>query len=136
MKLLIWYTNSFGYKTSKKGLESAEDFHEEKTIDNALAAFIHLEEKDEENLNTLETKMLKQLKWAAKKNETQKIILHSFAHLSDSKASPEKVKGLFDSAEERLKNSGFEVFQTPFGYFLDLKMDAPGDSLARIFKSF
>jgi len=26
--------------------------------------------------------------------------------------------------------------QTPFGYFLDLKMDAPGFSLARVFKSF
>lgn len=136
MKLLIWYVDSFGYKTSRKGLETAEELNEEKVIENALAAFVHLEEKDEERLNNVETKMLKQIKWAAKKNNTEKIILHSFAHLSESKASPEKVKELFDSAEDRLTNSGYEVYQTPFGYFLDLQMNAPGHPLARLFKEF
>jgi hypothetical protein len=50
------------------------------------------------------------------------------------KAKPEFTKSLFDNIDERLVNSGFEVEQTPFGYFLDLKVDAPAYSLARIFK--
>ena len=33
-----------------------------------------------------------------------------------------------------LKKSGYEVWQTPFGYFLDLDMQAPGTPLARLFK--
>jgi len=63
-----------------------------------------------------------------------KIILHSFAHLSESKGSPDLTKQLFDSAEARLKGSGYQVSQTPFGYFLDLNVQAPGHSFARLFK--
>ncbi len=134
MKLLIIYANKFGYKTSNKGLENAETIDEESLYTNSLVGFIHFEEKDEENLSSVETKMIKQLKWAARKNETDKIILHSFAHLSNSKGSPELTKQLFNSAEERLKNSGYEVSQTPFGYFLDLNVQAPGHSFSRLFK--
>lgn len=134
MKLLIIYADKFGYKTSKKGLEDTKTIDEESVFTNSLVGFIHLEEKDEENLSAVETKMIKQLKWAARKNETEKIILHSFAHLSESKGSPELTKELFNNAEERLKNSGYEVSQTPFGYFLDLDVQAPGHSFARLFK--
>jgi hypothetical protein len=49
---------------------------------------------------------------------------------------PKMTKQLMDRAEERLKTSGYETFQTPFGYFLDLKVDAPGHPLARLFKEF
>lgn len=136
MKLLIIYADKFGYKTSKKGLEDAENITEEKEFQNCLVGFIHFEEKDEENLSSVETKMIKQLKWAARKNDTTTIILHSFAHLSPSKGSPEKTKELFNSAEQRLKNADYEVFQTPFGYFLDLDVKAPGHSFARLFKEF
>ncbi len=134
MKLLIIYADKFGFKTSNKGLENAETIEEEAVFVNSLVGFIHLEERDEEILSTVETKMIKQLKWAARKNETEKIILHSFAHLSESKGSPELTKQLFDSAEKRLKGSGYEVSQTPFGYFLDLDVQAPGHSFARLFK--
>ncbi|OQX71276.1 MAG: hypothetical protein B6D62_02295 [Candidatus Cloacimonas sp. 4484_275] len=136
MKLLMIYSNSFSYKTTTKTLENFPDINEEKEIKDSLAGFIHVEEKDEENKAKTVTKLIKNLKWAANKNGTKKIILHSFAHLSESKAAPEITKEIFDNAEERLLNSGFEVWQTPFGYFLDLKVDAPGYSQARIFKSF
>ena len=33
-----------------------------------------------------------------------------------------------------LENADYQVEQTPFGYFLDLKVDAPGFSLARVYK--
>jgi hypothetical protein len=35
-------------------------------------------------------------------------------------------------AAQRLRNAGMEVCQAPFGYFLNLKIEAPGYSLARI----
>lgn len=53
-------------------------------------------------------------------------VLHSFAHLSESKADPEFTKALFDRVEERMSNAGYVVHQTPFGYFLDLRLEAPG----------
>ena len=53
-----------------------------------------------------------------------------------SKADEMITKEMFDRAEQRLKNSGYKVSQTPFGYFLNLDIQAPGRSLARIFKEF
>ena len=78
--------------------------------------------------------MIKNLKWAARKNETKKIVLHSFTHLSESKASSEMTKQLLDNSEKRLKEAKYEVYQTPFGYFLDLDVKTPGNPLARLFK--
>jgi hypothetical protein len=134
VKLLMIYADKFGYKTSVKNLESASDINEEKVVEDVLVGFIHIEPKDEENLSAIETKLVKNLKWAARKNETDKVVLHSFAHLAESKADPEVTKRLLDSAESRLRNAGYVTYQTPFGYFLDLDIKAPGHSFTRLFK--
>lgn len=134
MKLLMIYADKFGYKTTSKTIAEFPDIDENREIDNVLAAFIQVEKEDERDLKYIETKLVKNLKWAARKNGTNKILLHSFAHLSESKASPDFTKKVFDNTEERIRTAGFEVSQTPFGYFLDLDLKAPGKSLARIFK--
>ena len=99
-------------------------------------AFIQAEEKDEEDITGAEKKLVKNLKWAAKKNKTKNVLLHSFAHLSESKANPEFTKELFDKTEARMQNADYVCDQTAFGYFMDLNVQAPGYSQARIFKSF
>ena len=134
MKLLMIYMKKFSYNPTIKTIESMPDYTEEKKFENIQAAFIQVEKEDEENETAVKKKLLKNIKWIAGKNNTKKIILHSFAHLSESKAEHEFTKSLFDNIDERLVISGFEVEQTPFGYFLDLKIDAPGYSLARVFK--
>ena len=134
MRLLMIYAERFAYKTSVKTLESEPVISEQNAIDNVLAGFIHVEEKDGGNLPYVETKMVKNLKWAARKNNTKKIILHSFAHLSETKASPEITKQLLDNSEKRLQSADYEVYKTPFGYLLDLDLRAPGSSFARLFK--
>ncbi len=134
MKLLMMYADRFAYSTAVKALESVSDLHEENVIEQALVGFIQVETRDEERLSAVETKLIKQLKWGARKNQTDKIVLHSFSHLSESKASPDVTRRLFSNAERRLVSADYTVFQTPFGYFLDLDIQAPGKSTARIFK--
>ncbi len=136
MKLLMIYCERFAYKPQIKTLADFPDFIEAKTFDNVLVGFIQMEKEDEENPKYFETKLVKSLKWAAKKNETKQIILHSFAHLSNSKADPHVTKDLFDAVEQRLQNTDYICSQTPFGYFLDIDVKALGRSSARIFKSF
>lgn len=136
MKLLIVYASEIEYTPTVKTLDEFEIIENGESYKNLLVAFIHAEEQDQENAKGVENKMLKNLKWAAKKNNTKNILLHSFAHLSDSKASPKFTKELFDKIELRLKNADYICNQTPFGYFLDLDIKLPGVSQARIFKSF
>lgn len=133
MKVLVMYVDEFGYKPAQKNLESAEEILEGASFKDSILAFIQVEESDEEKeVKSREKKLVNHLKWAARKNNCKSIILHSFAHLSESKASIEFTRELFNLAEMRLKNAEFTTAQTPFGYFLDLEIKAPGYSLARI----
>jgi hypothetical protein len=135
MKLLMIYADEFGYRTSLKALDAEEERGERRTVENVLVGFIHAEPQDEDRANSVETHLVKNLKWAARKNETDRILLHSFAHLAQEKASPEFTKELLQNAEERLRAAGYEATQTPFGFFLDLHLEAPGHPLTRLFKS-
>lgn len=133
MKVLVFYTNQFSYSPAQKNLDHAPEPGPPQTFEKCILAFIQVESSDEDkDVKSREKKLVNHLKWTARKNNTNHIILHSFAHISTSKASIDFTKAIFDAAQARLENSGHKVAQTPFGYFLDLKIDAPGYSLARI----
>ena len=136
MRLLMIYANLFSYEPEIQSLEIGDEKAKPASYKNAVVGFIHVEAHDKENAANVETKLVKNLKWAARKNNTRTIVLHSFAHLSESKADPEFTKQLFDQVEERLRKSDYETYQTPFGYFLNLNVRAPGHSFARLFKEF
>lgn len=136
MKVLVIYCKEFSYNPASKTLPDVDDVTLGKTFDDCIVAFIQVELEDEEKeVGSREKKLVNHLKWTARKNNTNNIVLHSFAHLSESKATVEYTKTLFDLAEKRLLNGGYIIEQTPFGYFLDLNINAPGFSLARIWAS-
>jgi len=113
MKALFIYCKEFAYTPTIKTVENADEVIASSQYEDVQVA----------------------LKWICGKNQVKKVVLHSFAHLSESKADPDFTKLLFNRVEERMRNVGYEIFQTPFGYFLDLQIDAPGFSLARVFKN-
>jgi len=120
MKTLLLFCNSFGYTPTEKTLDFVPVAGESKQHNHVQTLFIHLEKEDEKK----EASMFK------------KLVIHSFAHLSESKADPEFSMHFLNRLEERMSAAGIEACQTPFGYFLDLHMDAPGFSQARVFKQF
>ena len=136
MKLLMIYCEKFAYHPTVKTLEEFEEVRQGESFADALVAFIHAEKEDEADIKKVENKMVKNLKWASGKNNTKHVVLHSFAHLAVSKADAAFSKELFDRVEERMQNAGYTCAQTAFGYFMDLEVQAPGVSQARIFVSF
>jgi hypothetical protein len=133
MKVLVMYVDKFSYQPAIKTIETEPDVTEGASFSNSILAFIQVEKDDEQNdTASREKKLVNHLKWTARKNNCNSIILHSFAHLAESKASIDFTREIFNLAEKRLINAGFSTTQTPFGYFLDLEIKAPGYSLARI----
>jgi uncharacterized protein (UPF0297 family) len=65
-----------------------------------------------------------------------KLFTNLYKSFDHCKADEEITKEMFNRAEKRLNDSGYNTSQTPFGYFLDLDIQAPGKSLARVFKEF
>ncbi len=136
MKILMIYCSRFGYKPTIKTLDEFPEIEVGAVFEDALVAFIHAESDDEVDMKSVETKLVKNLKWAAKKKKTKKVVQHSFAHLAETKAEANYTKELFDRCQARMANADYECSQTAFGYFMDLDIDAPGISQARIFKAF
>lgn len=139
MRILLWYCEKFNWTAAIKTLESVPDVSSDSEISeyhDTVVAFIHVEPKDVLEGNSAEKKLLKNLKWLVKKWNHCPVILHSFTHLGEEKADAQEARELLDRVATRLKKVGYEVIQTPYGYFLDLDMQAKGHPLARIYKEF
>ena len=135
MRVLFWYCNQFSWTPAIKTLEQVPDA-EPDSYSNTIVAFVHVEPDDLDIGSSSETKLVKNSKWLARKWDVKTIILHSFTHLGKEKADPEKAGQLLQKAENRLTKAGYKTLQTPYGYFLDLLIQAEGHPLARIYKEF
>jgi hypothetical protein len=62
-------------------------------------------------------------------------VLHSFTHLSPSKADPAFAQALIEELAERLRSVGYQVWITPFGWVCEWELSVYGESLAKVFKS-
>ena len=133
MKLLLFQAKQFYWKSFSKTLETVPDQDVTETVPEAVVVFLHAEAEDETR-SGLETKAVKNIKWLANKRNLKNVVLHSFTHLSGSTASPEFAQALLISLEQRLRSTGYQVWQTPFGYFCEWDLSVYGDSLAKVFK--
>jgi hypothetical protein len=133
MKLLLFQAKSFSWKSFSKTLETVPDQDVAETVAEAVIVFLHAELEDEAKPK-LETKLAKNIKWLANKRQLKNVVLHSFTHLSNSTASPEFAQTLLASLDQRLRETGYQVWQTPFGYFCEWELSVYGDSLAKVFK--
>ena len=134
MKLLMFYAPSFWYKTFEKSLCQAPEQEREEEVLEAVVAFYQAEEQDQGRQAKVLSKLLKNVKWQAGKFGSKTVVLHSFNHLSASKAPPELAAQIAEEARQRLEQNGFTVTVTPFGYLNEWKMHVAGPSLAKVFK--
>jgi Archaea-specific editing domain of threonyl-tRNA synthetase len=134
VKLLMFYAPSFWYSTFAKVLESAPEVEQEEEACQAVVVFYQAEAEDQGRESKVLSKLVKNVKWLAGKFATKRVVLHSFGHLSASKAPPGLAQELALEAARRLANADYEVSLTPFGYLNEWKMHVAGESLAKVFK--
>ncbi len=134
MKLLMFDAEYFWFDTYSKTIENLEDIEREEKIENTAVVFIHVELEDETRKSKIIKNAVGNLKWYLNKVNKDKIVLHSFAHLSSSKSSPEFAMETIISIEEKLRSKGINVYITPFGYFSEFSIHVRGESIAKVFK--
>ena len=135
MKLLMFLAKQFTFRPFEKTLPEAADASGEVQVAAAAVIFVHAEPQDEAEPNGLETKFVKNVKWIAGKRALTNIVLHSFTHLAESSASPQFAEAILQSAALRLRNTGYQVTLTPFGWVCEWDLSVYGESLAKVFKS-
>lgn len=134
MKLLMFYSPEFWVRPFEKSVPDAPQQPPEDAFHRAVVVFYHVEAEDSGRRGNVIAKWVKNAKWLAGKFGTKTVVLHSFNHLSHSKASPESAAAIREEVRSRLERAGFEVFETPFGWQTEWKLHVSGESLAKVFK--
>ena len=135
MKLLMFAARHFDYRPFARTLPEGPDATGETEVHDAAVIFIHVEAEDEARRAKVLTKTLKNVKWLAGKRGLRNVVLHSFTHLSVSKADPAFAQALLEELAERLRSVGYRVWITPFGWVCEWELSVYGESLAKVFKS-
>ena len=137
MRALTFLVDRFAWSPFSRTLDDAPDASPGEVAD-ALVAFLHVEPDDvtEELGDKVFKKLLKHLKWLANKRELKTIVLHSFTHLGADNADADAALALFDRLAERLRDTGYAVEITPFGWFCAWQLDVHGESMAKVFRGF
>src|ERR671915_2619492 len=136
MKLLCFQAKRFRWRTHSKALAEVPDQEIDCAVENAVIAFIHAEATDAlpERLPAIQRHASKHLKWLANKRSLKTIVLHSFTHLGGASAEPKWAASFLEELARRLRETGYEVWTTPFGYFCEWDLSVYGDSLAKVWK--
>jgi hypothetical protein len=136
MKLLCFQAKRFRWKTHAKTLPEVADLSVEAEVLEAVVALIHAESSDADPARSLpvQRQAFKHLKWLANKRAFKNIVLHSFTHLGGNTAEPEFAESFIDALAGRLRDAGYQVWTTPFGYFCEWDLNVYGESLAKVWK--
>lgn len=135
MKLLMFQAERFRFSSFEKTLSEAEDHDVDEEIKGAVVIFVHAEAEDEARRDKVLSTALKNIKWLANKRQLKNIALHSFTHLSTSKAAPEFAQWFLEGLAERLRTAGYSVWLTPFGYTCAWELSVYGETIAKVFKA-
>lgn len=103
-------------------------------VDEAVVAWLHVEARDAADEARAFKKTLKHIKWVANKRALKSIALHVFAHLGGENAKPAFARDFVARLAERLRNTGYTVAETPFGWFCGWQLDVYGESMAKVFR--
>lgn len=137
MRVLTFQARRFAWKSFSRTLDEVPEQDVDDALDHAVVAFLHIEAADEgEARPRAFRKTLKHIKWIANKRDLRNVVLHSFTHLGGENASAAFAEAFIDELAERLRNTGYTVKCTPFGYFCSWNLDVYGESLAKVFKAF
>ena len=137
MKILCFQARRFRWKTHSKTITAVPDRDVEEEIAEAVVVFLHAEVADGGVARRVPIlrKTLKHIKWLANKRELKNIVIHSFAHLGGDTAESGMAEQLIEEISQRLQETGYNVWVTPFGYFCEWDLSVHGDSLAKVWQA-
>lgn len=141
MRALLLHARKFWFKAKSKAIKEAEelggDIPGEGEAENALVAFVTVEDKDKENLEEVVNKAVEDISDVASKVGASKIVVYPYAHLSKLLAPPRiAVQALKLLAAKLSEKSGLPVLRAPFGWYKEFMLHCYGHPLAELSRSY
>jgi len=132
LRILQLHSDFIEYSPISKEVDIAEDAPAEKVrLDDHVVFFITVEKDDSENI--LE-EVAREVSSSLETLKTNKIVLYPYSHLSRDLAPPGNALKLLKLLEKIIRNQGFEVHRSPFGWTKSFTIKVKGHPLAEQFK--
>lgn len=134
MRILMWHVDKFKSTITEKGRSKVIERYEDPVTEaeEALVAFSAVEKQDGEDPEVVAIRATDAIDSQAELLKVKAIVLHPFAHLFADLANPDIAVEVLDMIGDRLRERGYEVKRTPFGWFNELEIKAKGHPVSRV----
>ena len=134
MRMLLIHADYLEFQ-AKQPTPMAEEVPEQLKsgrVEEALVAFIAVEEADEADPEAVAKNAAKEIESVFRQVEAERIVLYPYAHLSPSLSSPTAAVRVLDATHEELRARGFEVMRLPFGWYKAFTLSCKGHPLSEL----
>ena len=139
MRALLIHAKEFWYKVKERAVDYADEItasSAEKVLENVLVVFTSVEEFDENNVEGVIEKAVKEIVDMYKNVKAKHILIYPYAHLSPSLAHPKIARIILEKLVQRLSMEIGEesVHRAPFGWYKEFKLHCYGHPLSELSK--
>jgi len=141
MRALLIHAKKFWFRARSKAIAEAEELEKdaprEAEAENALVAFVTVEDKDKESLEEVVQQAADDIYDVAKRVGADRIVVYPYAHLSKFLAPPRiAVEALRMLAEKIASKTGITVIRAPFGWYKEFMIHCQGHPLAELSRTY
>ncbi len=140
MRALLIHAKKFWYKAKTKAIKDAETPEEAPPsgeAENALIAFITVEEGDQEAAEKLVNNAAVDIASVAEKVGASEIVVYPYAHLSSKLAAPRMAVKILRMLAEKLREvSDKPVKRAPFGWYKEFYIHCYGHPLSELSRTY
>ncbi|RLG54173.1 MAG: threonine--tRNA ligase [Thermoproteota archaeon] len=132
MKLLIVHADYIRYKPLEKAIEKAEEAEaEEKRIDEALVVFTTVERGDKPEVAE---HAAREVSAVSDRVDCRRVVVYPWVHLSPNPAPPSVALEVLEAFRGKLREGGFEVYSSPFGWYKSFEIRCKGHPLSETYR--
>ncbi len=133
MRLLIWHVDHFASHPGQRGRSPIRDDPPWSVeISEGLLVYAAAEPADAADVAAAGERTAAAILKVARQLKATTVVLHSFAHLFGELAPPDSARAVLAAARERLLAADLSCYETPFGWFNTLDIQAKGHPISRI----
>ncbi len=133
MRLLFIHSDYIEYNVREKATKIAEEYEKDHDrVEEVLVVFVSVERNDK--INTADNAAI-EIDNVAKQINVKRIFIYPYAHLSSDLASPETAINILNKLRENIKNMGYEMHTSPFGWYKSFKISCKGHPLSELSKT-
>lgn len=133
MKLLLIHSDYIEYEVKDKAIKTPEEIsHKTDRFDEALTVFTAVETVDEKSPTVATADATAEIIKTAEQLHVQNIMIYPYAHLSSDLAKPTIAQQILIAIENSLKEQGYVVKRSPFGWYKAFKISCKGHPLSEL----